>query len=410
MSKNRYATSFIAMYKMDILDTSTKASIPRSTRHYWQTVSIDEYIGFELDQVWDERRLYMQALMKSNFYFQLCKSMYVLFECYKGIIFSSQYSKKMIRSNKSIISKAYKYACRHSSKKLVSKFIGIPFQRINSWNNTSKCVKSVFNSCMVKHPSQLSVREYGILKGVLTDERFEALPLSYRWAQLVRTSPVAIGISTFYKYAKVFLVERCQYIKPSSNVESPKAGAPFRILHMDSTVVKAFDGSRIYIHFIMDNFSRTILSATASYSAKSGAVAENLKAVLHKYGLVHARDLQIFCDDGPENNGAVNVLLDSLKVEKVIATYKHNSTNNMIEAFNKKFKRFVIYDKVFDSLESLQKLLPELVEYYNNLYQPVLQKRSPNEVLTGTKPIDITQQMAEAKIIRRQENKESCCF
>ncbi len=82
----------------------------------------------------------------------------------------------------------------------------------------------------------------------------------------------------------------------------------------------------------------------------------------------------------------------------------------MIEAFNKKFKRFVIYGKCFDPIECLKKTLPELVDYYNNLYQPVLEKRSPNEVISGMKPIDMTLQMAEAKNIRRLENKERCCF
>ena len=68
--KNKYATSFIAMYKMDMLNSATTASIPRSTLHYWQTsVSVNEYIGFPLDQTWDERKLVYASIDEIQYVF-----------------------------------------------------------------------------------------------------------------------------------------------------------------------------------------------------------------------------------------------------------------------------------------------------------------------------------------------------
>ena len=167
--------------------------------------------------------------MKCEIYFQLCKSMYVLFECYKEIIFSSKQTKKLLRKHKGSIITAYDYACRFSPKKLVSKFIGIPHQRISSWKSVAQCAKSVLNKCMVKHPLQLSIRETLVLKNILVEDSFKLLPISYRWAQMVRTNSVSIAQNTFYKYARAILGEKFHYKKTTAHVPSPKADAPFQI-------------------------------------------------------------------------------------------------------------------------------------------------------------------------------------
>ena len=404
-ARKKYATSLIAMYKLGLIDKKLTSNIHRNTLYYWDNkINIENYIGFELDQVWDERKSYIELLMKHNAYFQLCKNMFVLFNCYKYIIFSNKHSKKLLRKHKTDIILAFDYACKSVSKKVISKFIGIPYQRIASWKNVSSCSKSVLNKCLVAHPLQLSNNEISVFKSVLFAEKFALLPLSYRWVQLVRTTKVVICLSTFYKYASAIIGGSYKFVKPVSHTITPKASAPFQVLHMDSTVVKTIDGSRLYIHFIMDNYSKAILSAHASVSARSAVVALNLKSVLEKYGSYKS---QIYCDDGPENNGEVNAYLETVAVEKVIATYKHNSTNNLIEAFNKKFKRFIIHGVGFYSLENLSSILPELVDYYNNLYQPSLDRRSPNEVLNGAK-LEVLD-LEEARRVRRMENKMECC-
>lgn len=406
-SKNRYATSFVAMYKLGLLDRAVVAAIPRNTLYYWDTrVDLENFIGFELDHSWEQQKEFLNLMMKHRAYCQLCKNMFVLFNCFKDIVFASKQSKKLLRKHKDSIIVAYDYVCRFSSKKLVSKFIGIPHQRISSWKNVSSCSKSVLNRCLFSHPLQLSVNEVAVFKKFLFDERFASLPLSYRWAQLIRLSSVVICLSTFYKYASAILGVSVRYLKPVSHVVSPKAFAPFQVLHMDSTVVRDSDGSLIYIHFIMDNFSKAILSAHASFSARSAGVALNLKGVLERYNLTFS-DVQVCCDDGPENNGEVNHLLAGLQVQKVIATFKHNSTNNLIEAFNKKFKCFVINGVCFDSIGELEVLLPGLVDYYNGLFQPSMGCCSPNEVLAGVVPLKLD--LAEAKLIRRLENRVGCC-
>ena len=101
---------------------------------------------------------------------------------------------------------------------------------------------------------------------------------------------------------------------------SIRAEKVFDILHMDSTILRCKNGERVYIHFSMDNRSRTILGAVPSHSSKSFVVAQNLRAVIERFNLYY-RSFQLYCDDGPENQGFVKELLmdKRIKISQIIA-------------------------------------------------------------------------------------------
>ena len=73
-ARKKYATSLIAMYKLGLIDKKLTSNIHRNTLYYWDNkINIDNYIGFELDQVWDERKSDIELMMKHNAYFQIAK-------------------------------------------------------------------------------------------------------------------------------------------------------------------------------------------------------------------------------------------------------------------------------------------------------------------------------------------------
>jgi len=66
-SKNRYATSFVAMYKLGLLDRAVVAAIPRNTLYYWDTrVDLENYIGFELDQTWEHLEYKFKIVVRAK--------------------------------------------------------------------------------------------------------------------------------------------------------------------------------------------------------------------------------------------------------------------------------------------------------------------------------------------------------
>ena len=86
--------------------------------------------------------------------------------------------------------------------------------------------------------------------------------------------------------------------------------------------------------------------------------------IIEKYGLKSAR---VYSDDGPENHGEVEAVLKGSTFEQVFANFKLGKSNNMIEALNKKFKRFVLLNFSFETPSDLEALLPQMVDYYNNI-------------------------------------------
>ena len=79
-----------------------------------------------------------------------------------------------------------------------------------------------------------------------------------------------------------------------------RAYASKQILHMDVTIFRPSDHSRVYLYFILDNFSRAILGRKASLQYSSEVALENLKEVCEKYDLSNS-SVQLVVDDGPEN-------------------------------------------------------------------------------------------------------------
>jgi len=238
------------------------------------------------------------------------------------------------------------------------------------------------------------------------------LPVNHIWAEAQRNG-LYISVGTFYKYVRQIkgkpeLIE----MKEIKRAEI-RADRPFGILHMDSTTFRCLNGERVYVHFVMDNYSRKVLGAVPSYSSKSEVVADNLRKVISKYKLRN-KPFELYCDDGPENHGDVTELLKNdkrIQITKIVANYKVYTSNNMIEAWNKKFKRIVLKKFIVKSFENLEEQLPKMIDYFNDLKLPVLKTLSPNEASAGVKyeDIGIKSKMEEAKFLRLSQNQVLLC-
>ncbi|EMK09755.1 integrase core domain protein [Leptospira sp. serovar Kenya str. Sh9] len=149
---------------------------------------------------------------------------------------------------------------------------------------------------------------------------------------MLNDSQAFMNLSTFYKYARALRPDFKRFRKPKQRI-GIRASSPLTLLHMDTTILRVQDGSKAYIHFIMDNFSRTILGWKASLEWNAKNTVSNLKEVCEKFNLFH-KPIRLLCDDGSENQGAVNGFLDqpNLFIKKLIAQVDISYSNSMIEA------------------------------------------------------------------------------
>ena len=86
-----------------------------------------------------------------------------------------------------------------------------------------------------------------------------------------RIGKIFASPSTRYRLARI-----AGWRRPSNRVypAKPKIGiraaAPGELLHLDVTIIKLLDGIRAYLHAVIDNYSRRILSWTLENQLGSG--------------------------------------------------------------------------------------------------------------------------------------------
>ena len=107
-----------------------------------------------------------------------------------------------------------------------------------------------------------------------------------------RIGKVIASPSTWYRFAR-----NSGWKRPRSRVypAKPKIGirakAPGELLHLDVTTIKLLDGTRAYLHAVIDNYSRKILSWTLEDRLGSGATCRILREAASQ--IVAARSLQL---------------------------------------------------------------------------------------------------------------------
>ena len=154
-----------------------------------------------------------------------------------------------------------------------------------------------------------------------------------------RIGKVIAAPSTWYR-----LVKNAGWRRPRNRVypAKPKVGirasAPGELLHLDVTIIKLLDGTRAYLHAVIDNYSRRILSWRLEERLGSGGTCRTLREAVVQLNNCPEHTI-VVADSGSENvNGAVDDLLDDEELTRVLAQVEITFSNSMIEAFWRSLK------------------------------------------------------------------------
>ena len=279
------------------------------------------------------------------------------------------------------------------------------------WIEKKKCQNSIFQLCQSRHPNQLLPVEVDVIRKYLLDERFinwSSLSIYY---QALRDKTVCMGIGTWYKYANRLGIKRKFFRIIRKKVMGIRASRPLQILHMDVTIFKPLDYTKVYIYFIVDNFSRAILNWKASVEYSSSIAMTLLKESISKHG-IHP-DSTLITDGGPENQGEVSKFTaGNQNINQLIAQKDIIQSNSMVEAVNKHIKYYYLFKRDLKDLNDTIRYLSTSIPDYNNKPHGKLFGFTPNEVLNGTIPVkdNYQQDMVKARKNRLKQNRLiECC-
>ena len=149
------------------------------------------------------------------------------------------------------------------------------------------------------------------------------------------------------------------------------------------TIARLLDGSRAYIHAIIDNYSRKILAWTVAARLSPSSTIEVLVAAKRHLAPATGGDgTLVYADSGVENVNATvdaTVLAEGLRL--VLAQVQVAFSNSMIEAFWRSLKHNWLYLNSLDSIDQLRTLVAFFVDEHN--------RKMPHAAFSGQTPDEI---------------------
>jgi len=407
-SYNSYHTSLKLLHYFDSLPLELKSTIPNSTLSDWKNQNLSKIIGADMlpgDDILISR-FAKNAKMK-----KAAKALFILSDTIVSLFKNVENKAEILRTNKSLILSTIKKTQPVLGSKRVLKMLGLSASKMYYWLEKKNCQNSIFKLCQPRHPHQLLVSEVIIIKKYLLDEKFKNWSSLSIYYQAMRDKAVFMGLGTWYKYAKRLGIKRGFFKLKRKHDVGIRASKPLEILHMDITIFRTLDNTKIYIYFIVDNFSRAILNWKASTEYASATALNVLKGAIQKYGIKHKSTL--ITDGGSENHGEVLKFIDSSDhITKLIAQKDIIQSNSMVEAINKHMKYYYLFKKHIKDITALINCLIFSVADYNNKPHGSIYGFTPNEVVNGEIPDNSVYQNSkiEAKKQRLLLNQiTKCC-
>ena len=393
-----------------------KNIIHRSQLHRYENESTDKHIGHELAQLVDDKIQLIRDLNKHQNAEKALQAYIKLYNSLASIIHSAKDIKSIFHKNRHAVVDVIQEVNDVIDIDDAIKVFNISRPTFQNWFQEVKfkCSDSFFKICCKYNPNQLTKHEVGIIKKMLTEERFKYWPVNSIAFFALRNKLLSACVGTWYKYRILLGIARALPKKKNKkHKKGIRAEKPNQIWHADITQFKTVDGKIKYIYFVIDNFSRKILSFRIHNSVckfvRKDTIVEAYNNVKNKN-----QKIKLILDGGPENNNYVinEFCLSTKNIKKLIALKDIDFSNSMVEATNFLIKYRYIYIDRIKFEDDLIKMLPVYIEDFNSVRpHGQLNGLTPDEVYAGTNPdsISYNTQLLEAKDFRIKHNQNVLC-
>ena len=176
------------------------------------------------------------------------------------------------------------------------------------------------------------------------------------------------------------------------------------------TVIRLTSGAKVYLHAVIDNFSRKILAWELAERVTGATTTSILKAAAT---FLDSTEVSLMADSGSENvNEVVDSFLDGSVIKRVLAQVEVVESNSMIEAFWRSLRHQWLYLHELDTTEGLRPLVEFYVEQHNSVMpHAAFNGATPDEMFSGnTVGAEVLPEMRRAARERRVEiNRSRIC-
>ena len=193
---------------------------------------------------------------------------------------------------------------------------------------------------------------------MVTSGNYRHVPTGTLAVLAQRLGKVFASSSTWYRLVRAYGWRRPRLrVHPATPKVGLRTTRPDEMWHLDTTVIRLLDGTRAYLHAVIDNFSRRVLAwRVAETFAPPNSVAVLLDATRGAVGLTTAP--VVLADAGVENvNAAVDALIETGVLRRLLAFTELRFSTSMIEAWRRSLKHQWLYLHSLDSVATIRRLV-----------------------------------------------------
>jgi len=411
-SQRRYVHRLRALVKKTgDLDLAVRHGVPRSTARGWRakpTIEVVSLDVFELDSI----QLQHEVIRLRRRIARLG----ALLRLVVIVLKVSRVSFSRVRlpegANKRQLLSAIDRSRQHLPLRTVLRVIGLSHARYHDWIRKDRCVLDDRPSCPRSSPQQLTPTEVNTIRKMVTSDEYRHVSTGVLARLAQRLGKVFASPTTWYR-----LVRDHEWRRPRQRVHphKPKSGIrasrPNEIWHVDTTVIGLLDGSRAYLHAIIDNFSRRILAWNVAGNFHPSVTA---RLLLDASQSVTSGKPTLLVDGGVENyNSAVDKIVETGLLKRVLARTEVAFSNSLIESWWRVLKHQWLYLNSLDTVTTVQKLVAFYIEQHNtHLPHSSFRGQTPDEMYFGTGskiPKELEASGSAARKSRMDTNRAQTC-
>ena len=297
----------------------------------------------------------------------------------------------------------------------VLRFLRVSPGRFHAWRRREgACALDDQSSCPRTSPSRLTPAEIRAIEDMVTSPDYRHVPTGTLAVLAQRLGKVWASPSTWYR-----LVRRNGWRRPRLRVHPAKPKTGLRttraneMWHIDTTIIRLLDGTRAYLHAMIDNFSRRILAWRV---ADTFAPVNTVTVLLDASQAAAPSDSTplVLADAGVENvNAQVDALFETGVLRRLLAFTELRFSNSMIEAWWRSLKHQWLFLHSLDSIATVRRLVAFYVDQHNRvLPHSAFRGQTPDEMYFGTgdaMPADLRARAAAARRARMEANRSASC-
>ena len=386
--------------------------VPRSTAHGWLKSPRTEIITVDPTDM-DVLRLQQELLTLRRRVARLIALLRILVVLLRLSGFSLAGTRIPNGAGKHTLMRAIERSTAVLPLRVVLRVLRLSHSRYHSWKREKECGLDDITSCPRLSPQQLTPAEVDTIKKMVTSDEHRHVPTGTLALLAQRLAKVFASSSTWYRLIRIHNWRRPRKrIHPAKPKVGIRASRPNEIWHGDTTLIRLLDGSRAYLHAVIDNFSRRILAWKVSATFDPSATAELL---LHAARHLEDTKPTLLVDGGVENfNIEVDELVGSGILNRLLAMTEITFSNSLIESWWRVLKHQWLYLNTLDTVSTIKKLVTFYVEEHNTrLPHSAFRGQTPDEMYfeTGNEiPRQLEIARKAAREARMEVNRNNSCL